>query len=116
DGPAARFGADLAAHRPVDRVELPPLSAAELAEVLDPRLAAALATAAEGHPFTVGDLLHGLADAGLVERREAGWVPGRDAGDRLDGALAELADVRRRRALRTRLLRLEPAPRRLLVT
>jgi DNA-binding SARP family transcriptional activator/tetratricopeptide (TPR) repeat protein len=116
DGPAARFGADLAAHRPVDRIELPPLSPAELAEVLDPRLAETLATVADGHPFTVTDLLQGLADDGLVERRGSGWVLGRDVGDRLDGALAELADIRRRRAFRSRVLRLGPAQRRLLVT
>lgn len=116
DGPVARFTADLAAHRPVDRVELPPLSRAELAEVLDPRLAEALAAVADGHPFTVTDLLQGLGDAGLVERRDAGWVPLPDAEDRLDRVLAELADVRRRRAFRTRVLRLAPAQRRLLVT
>ncbi len=116
--PAARFLADLGARRRVDHVDLPPLSAADLAAVLEPELADLLAQASGGNAFAVVDLLRGLADGGLVRRAGRGWAtaaPPAGQALALRQAVHDLAALGLRRTFRTRLRRQAAAARDLLV-
>lgn len=72
DGDVASFLSALAARHTVRTVPLPPLTAADLAEALEPVVAAAIVQATQGSPFAVTEVVRELASRGVLTRSPQG--------------------------------------------